>query len=89
LFDILDSSGATTVTELTGKGRKAMLSLGFDLLRDDETKQFITSVIRQIAKDYVVETQRTIREENRKVRKERDAKRQAKTLRDKMEKEKN
>ncbi len=88
LFDILDSSGATTVTELTGKGRKAMLSLGFDLLRDDETKQFITSVIRQIAKDYVAETQRALREENRKVRKERDAKRQAKALRDKMEKDK-
>ena len=88
LFDILDSSGATTVTELTGKGRKAMLSLGLDLLRDDETKQFITTVIRQIAKDYVAETQRALREANRRARKERDANRQAKALRERMEKEK-
>ena len=88
LFDILDSSGASTVTELTGKGKKALLTLGFDLLRDDETKQFITTVIKQIASDYVAETQRALREENKKARKERDAKRQAKALRDKMEKEK-
>lgn len=88
LFDILDSSGATTVTELTGKGKKALLSMGLDLLRDNETKQFITTVIRQIASDYVAETQRALREENKKARKERDAKRQAKALRDKMEKEK-
>lgn len=89
LFDILDSSGATTVTELTAKGKKALLTLGLDLLRDDETKLFISTVIKQIASDYVADTQRTIREENRKARKERDAKRQAKALRDRMEKEKN
>ena len=88
LFDILDSSGATTVTELTAKSKKALLSLGLDLLRDDETKQFITTVIKQIASDYVAETQRALREENKKTRKERDSKRQAKVLRDKIEKEK-
>ena len=76
------------MTELTGKGKKALLSMGLDLLRDNETKQFITTVIRQIASDYVAETQRALREENKKARKERDAKRQAKSLRDKMEKEK-
>lgn len=88
LFDILDSSGATTVTELTAKGKKALLSMGLDLLRDNETKQFITTLIKQIASDYVAETQRALREENKKARKERDAKRQAKDLREKMEKEK-
>ena len=86
LFDILDSSGASTVTELTGKGKKVLLSLGLDLLRDDETKQFITTLVKQIASDYVAETQRALREENKKMRKEREAKRQAKALRDTMEK---
>ena len=44
LFDILDSTGATTITELTGKGRSAMLSLGLDLIKNAETKQFLFSV---------------------------------------------
>ena len=82
LFEILDSSGATTVTELTERGRKAMLALGMDLIKNDETKQFIYSLIRQIARDYVSETQRGIREENRALRKEREIRRQAKALRE-------
>ena len=86
LFDILDSSGASTVPDLTGKGTKVLLPMGLDLLRDDETKQFITTLVKQIASDYVAETQRALREENKKMRKEREAKRQAKALRDTMEK---
>ena len=80
LFDILDSTGATTITELTGKGRSAMLSLGLDLIKNAETKQFLFSVISQIARDYVAETQKNLREENRAHRKARDEMRQAKAL---------
>ena len=82
LFDILDSRGARTVTELTEKGRKAMLSLGVDLIKTEETKRFIYSLIRQIARDYVTETQRGIREENRAARRERELRRQARAIHD-------
>ena len=52
----------------------------------EQAKQFITTLVKQIASDYVAETQRALREENKKMRKEREAKRQAKALRDTMEK---
>jgi len=77
MFDLLDSSGAKTVTELTEKGRGTMLSLGLDLIRNNETKQFIISILRELAQDYISETQRDIREDNRLYRRLRDAKRRA------------
>ena len=57
-----------------------MLSLGLDLIKNAETKQFLFSVISQIARDYVAETQKNLREENRAHRKARDEMRQAKAL---------
>ena len=88
LFDILASTGATTVTQLAEKGKSGMLSLGIDLIKNAETKQFLQSVISNIAKDYVAETQKNIREENRAHRKARDEMRQAKALQEEAKRSK-
>ena len=87
-FDLLMSTGATTVTDLAKQRKSTILSLGIDLIKNAETKQFLHTVLANIARDYVAETQKNIREENRAHRKARDEMRHAKALQEEVSRRK-
>ncbi len=81
LFNILSSSGISTTSDFSERSRREIIALAMDLIHNEDTNQFITSLIREMAGDYVSETQRDIRRHNRIMRRKREERRREEAIR--------